>query len=163
MSSIPRKALKRLRLRQIDAALAKLRPLHSTPVPRLGWIAELRRALGMTAGQLGGRLGVTKQRVGALQRAEVEGKATIESLRKAADALGCDFVYALIPRERLATMVEHQARVVATEAVRRTAHSMALEGQKPSEVEIARQIAELSAQLAEQWPSTLWATRSSGR
>ena len=163
MPTMPRKALKRLRLRQVDGALARLRPLRSTPVPRLGWIAELRRALGMTAEQLGDRLGVTKQRVGALQRAEVEGKASIDSLRRAADALGCDLAYALIPRERLATMVQHQARVAATDVVRRTAHSMALEGQKPSEAEIARQIMELAAELAEQWPSTLWATKSSGR
>ena len=68
MSNTAKKSLKQLKLRQLDSSLRPFQSVRSVPLPRLGWLAEVRKALGMTTAQLGHRLGVTKQRVGALER-----------------------------------------------------------------------------------------------
>ena len=150
------KSLKRLKLRQLDADLKPFQGLRSVPPPRLGWLAEVRRGLGMTAAQLGRRLGVTKQRIGALERAEAEGKLTLTSLKRAAHALGCDLVYAVVPRGSLAEMVERQAQAVATAIVQRTAHSMGLEHQRPSDQETSAQIRDVAERLKAELSSRLW-------
>ena len=49
----------------------------------------------------------------ALERREADGAITLESLERAADALGCDLVYALIPRRPLEEMLHDQAQKVA--------------------------------------------------
>jgi predicted DNA-binding mobile mystery protein A len=110
----------------------------------------------MTTAQLGERLGLTKQRVGALERAEAENKVTLASLRRAAHALGCELVYAVVPRESLEAMVERQAKVLADAMVHRAAHSMWLERQGTSEQEISAQIKDLTDKVKSDWPSRLW-------
>ena len=156
MRAEDRNSLQRLKLRQLDASLASIKSLGSFSAPRLGWLAEVRKALGMTTAQLGRRLNLTKQRVGALERAEVEGKVTLGSLKRAARALGCDLVYAVVPKESLEVMVERRAQVVATEMVRRAAHSMWLERQGTSELEISAQIKDLAEKLKTGRSSRLW-------
>ena len=65
--------------------------------PPGGWIRSKRTKMGITGSQLASKLGVTKQRVSALEKAEVNGSASIKTMRQAAAAMGCEFVYALIP------------------------------------------------------------------
>ncbi len=156
MPQTTRKSLRQLKLRQLDATLKSLQPLRSISTPKPGWLAEVRKGLGMTAAQVGRRLGLTKQRVGALERAEAEGKVTLASLRRAAEALGCEFVYAVVPRDSLEATVERQAQAVATSMVQRTAHSMRLERQGTSEQEISAQIKDLAEKLKTEWSSRLW-------
>jgi predicted DNA-binding mobile mystery protein A len=155
-----RKSLKRLKLRQLDASLKPLQSLRSVPPPKLGWLAEVRQGLRMTTAQLGRRLGVTKQRVGALERAEAEGKLTLTSLKRAAQALGCDLVYAVVPRGSLEEMLDRRAQAVAAAIVRRTAHSMLLEHQSPSDEEISAQIKDVAEQLKAEGSSRLWDSRA---
>ena len=45
------------------------------------------------------RLGVTKYEVFRLERVEQESRIVLANLRRAANALGCELVYALVPRE----------------------------------------------------------------
>jgi predicted DNA-binding mobile mystery protein A len=110
----------------------------------------------MTTAQLGRRLGLTKQRVGVLERAEAEGKMTLASLKRAAQALGCELVYAVVPRESLVGLVERQAQVVAASMVKRAAHSMWLEHQGTSEQASAAQIKDLAEKLRSEWSSRIW-------
>jgi hypothetical protein len=51
-------------------------------------------------------------------------------LRRAAEALDCTLVYALVPRSSLQDSVESRARQIATREVDRIAHTMKLEAQK---------------------------------
>lgn len=55
---------------------------------------------------------------------------TLESLRGAADALGCDLVYALVPRTSLGEAVRVRAMEVARVEAAALADTMALEGQQ---------------------------------
>jgi len=75
------------------------RTLKNIQQPQRGWIRAIRDALGVSGPQLAFRLGVSKQRISALEKAEIEGGASLNSIRQAADALDCDLVYALVPRD----------------------------------------------------------------
>jgi predicted DNA-binding mobile mystery protein A len=160
MPQLARKSFKQLKLRQLDATLKSFQPLRLGAAPRTGWLAEVRKGLGMTTAQLGRRLGLTKQRVGALERAEAEGKVTLASLKRAAHALGCELVYAIVPRESLEATVERQAQAVAASMVQHAAHSMWLERQGTSEQEILAQIKDLADKLRSERSSRLWDSAS---
>ncbi|MHB1217018.1 MAG: mobile mystery protein A [Alphaproteobacteria bacterium] len=87
--------------------------------PERGWLRAIRDALGMTAAQLGGRLGITPASVFEMERREADGSITLKTLEKAAQALNCTLVYALIPDESLETAVHRRARKVAARELER--------------------------------------------
>jgi predicted DNA-binding mobile mystery protein A len=99
--------------REIDAMFREcsLEPLEYPPAE--GWIRELRDALGMTTRELASRMGQSQAAVSHLEQSEVTGKAQLDSLRKAAAALDCDLVYALVPRTSLEETVLARARALA--------------------------------------------------
>jgi predicted DNA-binding mobile mystery protein A len=115
--------------RHLDARLATLGPAARFDVPRLGWVRALREALGMSAAELGSRLGVSAQSVLALESSEVNDTARLATLRRAAEAMDCTLVYAMIPTRSLQAAVEEQAEQVVDGLARSVQHSMALEGQ----------------------------------
>src|SRR5258708_31843015 len=69
-----------------------------------GWVRSIRSALGMTGRQLGRRIGVSQNAISEAERAETEGRITLNTLRKLADGLNCELVYALVPRIELDTV-----------------------------------------------------------
>ena len=72
---------------------------------------------------------MTRQAIQQLERRETTGAISLESLRRAADALECDLFIAVIPRSPLERIVEDQARRRAQEERERLQHTMALEAQ----------------------------------
>lgn len=110
----------------------------------------------MTAAQLGERLGVSQQRALAVEKAEVSSSITLESLQRAAQALNCRLVYALVPRTPLETSVEERARALARKQLRSTRHTMALEDQSVEEADEAAQLERLTRKLLEKSNSVLW-------
>ncbi len=115
--------------KQLDQRLQPFAVFKGSPPPMRGWIRAIRDALGMTGQQLARRLGVQKQRIVALEKGEVEGAVTINSMRKAAEAMDCVFVYALVPRDSLQENVQRQARKYAEKIHATIQHSMLLEKQ----------------------------------
>lgn len=142
--------------RQIDKRLSTLRNSDALVRPPRGWVKAIREALGMTAAQLGERIGVSKQRALALEKAESSGSITLESLERAAKALDCRLVYALVPRKPLETMVEERAFRRAKEQLRATRHTMALEAQGIDKTEEELQLERLARALTERASSALW-------
>ena len=131
-------AQRQLARRRLDERLALTRTADLAP-PRVGWLRAIRDALGMPARHVADRLGVHTNAVFAMEKSEQAGTIRLDTLRRAADALGCDVVYALVPRTSLAGTVEAAATLVLrhnTEAVRRT---MALEDQALDNEERAAQ------------------------
>ena len=59
----------------------------------------------MTARQLAARMGVAPSRIPAIEKAEVTGATTLRTLRQAAAAMNCAFVYAFVPIEPLDDML----------------------------------------------------------
>jgi predicted DNA-binding mobile mystery protein A len=97
--------------------------------PGRGWVRAIRDALGMTAAQLGGRIGVTQSTIQRLETSEVADTIQLNSLRRLAEGLNCELVYALIPRDTLTATYDTAARAVARRELARLSHSMALEDQ----------------------------------
>jgi predicted DNA-binding mobile mystery protein A len=119
-----------LRLSQLDRSLNQARNLP--PRPSGGWIASVREALGLTLAEVGRHLGAPRQTVQKFERAEATDRITLGTLRRVADAMGCDLIYALVPKSgSIAELAEHPTRERASRDVKSVVHTMALEDQKP--------------------------------
>ncbi len=120
----------------LDKRLSDLKPIERFAAPPKGWVRAIRDAIGMSGAQLARRLGVTPQSVADLEKSEAAGKASIDTLRRAAAAMDCALVYALVPRTSLEEMVRSRARAIALRELGGVAHSMAIENQKaPDDLE----------------------------
>lgn len=127
---------RRLRLAQLERALAPLLALKDSPRPQRGWIRAIREATGVTIRELAHRLRKAPSVTASLERSEAEYRITLGSLRDAADALGCQLVYAIIPKNgSIQELAESRARQRASENVRSVEHTMALEDQAVGKVQ----------------------------
>jgi predicted DNA-binding mobile mystery protein A len=98
-----------LQLRQLDASLNRWRSADLPPRPPSGWVKAIRESLGMAAAHLAARLGVTTSTVTRLETSEADDTISLGTLRRAAEALGCELRYALIPKQSLADTLESRA------------------------------------------------------
>ena len=147
-----------LLIRQLDQRFEQLRSVKELLLPpRGGWIRTVRRALGMAVSQLAARLEVTPGSITQLEQQENAGRATLSSLKKAADALDCDLVFALIPRGSLEQRVRKAAEDCSATAVMHVAHSMALEQQRPADEALEAQQGDLEDELLHGSWTRLWA------
>jgi len=142
--------------KQLDKRLNLLQNVDILARPPRGWIKAIREALGMTTAQLGKRLGVSQPRVLGIEKAEVSGSIKLESLERAAHALDCRLVYALVPRKPLEYLVEDRARELAKKRLRAISHSMALEDQRVDEADEQEHLERLVQKLLNQPGSALW-------
>ena len=142
--------------RQLDKRLNLLRDSYELTRPPRGWIKAIREALGMTTAQLARRIGVSQPRVVAIEKAEKNASITLDSLERAARAMDCQVVYALIPRKPLNDLVEERAHIVAEKRLKSTRHSMALEAQSVDKSDEEVQLKRLSERLIEKAGSELW-------
>jgi len=97
--------------------------------PHGGWVRAIREALGMTTADLANRMGLTQSTVTRLESSERHRTIRLDTLARAAEAMDCDLVYALVPRKPLQELVSEQAGRKAAEHLRRLTHTMALEEQ----------------------------------
>ncbi|MDX8495322.1 mobile mystery protein A [Mesorhizobium sp. VK22B] len=119
----------RARLR-LDERLSVLKPEDRFRPPPKGWMRAIRDAIGMTGVQLAARLGVRPQTVEAIEKSEASGSVQLSTLRRAAEAMDCTLVYALVPNSSLENAVHQRARKIAIRALQRVAHTMRLEAQE---------------------------------
>lgn len=149
---------RRLRIRHLDETLGSARNvLRHTGAPRDGWIREIRQALGMTTGQLAKRMGIPQPNVVALENREKEGRITLTSLKKAANALDCEVAYFLVPRKGLEVTLRAQLRTLVQRRLSSVAHTMALENQSVSDEHLRRSLNESVEDLMMRPPRDLWA------
>ena len=72
---------------------------QSDRVPAGGWLRAVRVASGASQSELAAKLGFKRQAWAQFEASEARGAISLASLRRAADALGCDFSYHVVPRE----------------------------------------------------------------
>ena len=125
---------------RLDQRLSSMKPESRYRPPPKGWIRAIRDALGMSGAQLGRRIGVKAQSIADIERSEASGSIQLKTLRRAAEALDCVVVYALIPKSSLQDMVQGRARDIAQKEFARIAHTMDLEAQGLSQEEREEQI-----------------------
>lgn len=148
---------KALARQHLDKRLKTLQKLDTALVrPPYGWVRAIREAIGMTAAQLGKRLGVSQPRALAIEKAEAKGSLTLRSLERAAHALDCRLVYCLVPRKPLEDIVHDRAKLLAQKSFARVRHTMALEAQSVYRTDEAVQLERLIRHLAAHAGSRLW-------
>jgi len=133
--------------------------LHDVRVPfrpRGGWLSTMRQALGMTKTQLADRLEIARTGVNRLEANELKGTITIASLSKAAEALGCELQYVLVPRKPLRDMVAEQALKRARDKLGRINQSQALEASAMESQSLSRAITDLAQEIEVKRPADLW-------
>lgn len=99
--------------------------------PSKGWLRAIRDAIGMTRSGVANRMDISRQSYTALEQAEADRSITLKSLDRAAEAMDCEVVYFLVPKQHhggtfTALAQDHDP---ALRQLKKTEHSMALEGQ----------------------------------
>ena len=125
-----RPEFRKLRVAQLERSLKPFLAARDSPRPQKGWIRAIREATGVTTREMAKRLHKAPSLASYLEKSEAEYRITLGKLREAADALGCQLVYALVPKSgNIQELAEQRARAKATENVRAVEHTMALEDQ----------------------------------
>jgi predicted DNA-binding mobile mystery protein A len=145
-----------LRRQQLDRQLSALQPLLTLQPPRGGWLHVVREALGMPLSAWAQRMGVSKAAAAQMERREREGGITLKRLERAAEALGCRLVYAIVPKTSLTEQVRLQARQAAESLVDQVEHSMTLEAQGTDATAREARVAELADELARRGSGDIW-------
>jgi predicted DNA-binding mobile mystery protein A len=115
---------------RLDQRFAPLKPAERFRAPPKGWVRAIRDAIGMSGVQFARRLRVQPPSVAALEASEESGAIQLKTLRRAAEALDCTLVYALVPNGSLEGAVRARARKIALRDLGRVAHTMKLEAQE---------------------------------
>ena len=145
-----------LKLRQLDATLSRWRAADFPSRPPSGWLKVIREALGMTATYQAKMLGVTTSTVTRLETSEADDTISLGTLRRAAEALGCELQYALVPKKTLADTLEARATALAQQQMAAISHTMALEAQSTSHETVEAQTRALAESLLKGSRRALW-------
>ena len=140
---------------QLDRKLKGLRPLKKQARPSGGWIRAIRTSLGLSAAALGAKLGITQSSVAELEASEASETITLKSLKRAAHAMDCEVVYAIVPRSSLEDILRQHADEKARSIVDHVSHSMRLEDQEVSPRETNHEVRALAQSLLDN-PRTIW-------
>lgn len=139
--------------RQLDGTAQQLAGLSK---PKDGWIATMRKALGMSAPELARRTGVTKPAIYQAERKERVGGISLQHMEKLAEAMGGRFVYAIVPVDSVKDVLTSQARKTAEKTVKRASAHMALEKQSLTSKQIDEEIERLAEEVLRDRPSDFW-------
>jgi len=148
----------RARARQrLDERVLPIKPESRFAPPPKGWIRAIRDALGMSGPQFAARLQMRPQSLTDLERSEATGSIQLKTLRRAAEALDCTLVYALVPKASLEGAVQARARRIALKELKRAAHTMKLEDQGVDDADLEQRIAAYIRDVIKD--RDLWASR----
>lgn len=116
----------------LDARIPALRPAQESALkPARGWLRAVRMVLGFGQGQVAKKIAMTRQSYADLEAAEQRGAISLNSLQRAAEAMDCELVYFIVPRETVARtyseLAQHHDPMF--KHLQATEHSMALENQ----------------------------------
>lgn len=153
----PEKRVREVARRQLDQRLDQIRGVtRLLEAPEGGWIAALRTAYAMSQKDLARRMGVSQQAVSQLERREADGSATLHALEQAAEALGGQLVYGVVPARSIDALIEARALHLARQMMNSVRHTMRLEDQEPSS-DLDDRTRELARELKAS-PEKLWAS-----
>lgn len=147
-------AQKRIMQQKIDL-FSKL----NEPMPPSGWVKAIRGSLGMTIRQLADRVGVGHGSITQLEKREPQKKVTLESLDKAAKAMDCKVIYAIVPlnsENSIDKIIQNRAQDAAFKILKDVSHSMRLEKQGTTEKQILKEIDRVAKELIDSNDPRIW-------
>lgn len=110
----------------------------------------------MPPASLAQRMGIERTTVLRMENSEAEQTISLATLQRAAAALDCDLVYALVPRKPLAEVIDAQARRIVGEQLARVSATMALEAQQTSPDALRTLEQQMTADLLSGPRKALW-------
>lgn len=138
----------------IDAAAVSAQVITAPPE---GWLRTARKALNMSGAQLARKIGATRSLVAQAERNELAGTVSLKTLQQMAQAMGCRFVYAIVPAKGTADdLIANRAKEKARKLVEQAGKHMALEAQSLSPHQMQYEIERLQRQIITDLPSDLW-------
>jgi predicted DNA-binding mobile mystery protein A len=143
--------------RIMDKKLKNWLQIRIEKLPPSGWLKAIRGALGISSRQLAQIIGIDMSAVIRMEEREPEGKITLELLSRAAQAMDCKLVYAIVPQDHydsLEAVVDKRSRNAAKALLQKVEHSMRLEDQGSSESKT--ELEKLSQTLKENMDPRLW-------
>lgn len=146
-------SLRKMRAKQIENQLKGLSKLSR---PESGWVKTIRETLGMNTRQVGKRCNVSSERIIRIESDEIEGRTTLATLEKVAQAMNCRLVYAIVPNDGMIEFIEKTAAEKAKTQLQQTSHHMALEDQKISIESMKEQIHFLREELLKNNIKHIW-------
>lgn len=147
----------RLMIEQLDYKLKVYNPLLNINKPDKGWLHVIRKAYRMSLRQFGERLRITAPSAEGFEKREKEGTITLKSLEEAGRALNMKFVYGFVPIDgSIKRSIELRAEELATEIVRTTSNTMALEDQENTNERLQQAVKEKTQQIMYEMPRYLW-------
>ena len=115
---------------QINRRIESIRSLQDKTSVREGWIKYMRTALGLTLSELAKLASLSTATVAQAERRECDGQVTLSTLKKMAESMDCELVYAFVPKKDLKTMIHDKAFEKARKALNLADLHMKLEDQK---------------------------------
>ena len=125
----------------IDKKLMKWLSLRTDPIPRSGWLKAIRGSLGISSSQLADLIGINQANITRLEKREAKGTASFESVNRAAQAMNCKIIYAIVPDnndQSLEDIITEKSDNLAQKTLEKLEHTMKLEkqssGVSPSDI-----------------------------
>ncbi len=115
--------------RQVSKKLEALTSFKKQAQGVRSWSKYIREALGMTITQMAKRMKLAQSTMTESEKQEEMGTLTMSKLKKMADALDCDLVYAFVPRTSIEDTVEKQAMKKVLKSMKEASVHMSLEDQ----------------------------------
>jgi predicted DNA-binding mobile mystery protein A len=109
--------------------------------PARGWLRAVRTAAALSQDKVARKLGTTRQSYSDLELAEERGSASLNSIQRAAEAMDCELIYFIVPRESIAGTFSELAQLhdPKFQHLEASEHSMALEGQSVGDLKPRKQ------------------------
>jgi predicted DNA-binding mobile mystery protein A len=152
-----RRQLSNMARKTLDQRVEQLKGVNLV-APNGGWIRAVREALGMTATQFAERADVTRQTAHQYEKNEIDGSIRIDTMRRAAEILECQFLYAFVPKTSFDEIVREQASKVAVNELARVDQTMLLENQRVDRREMEQRLTQRVEELI--GSSQLWNART---
>ncbi len=146
---------RRLRRTQLDRSFMQLKTLN-LKTPKKGWIKEVRESLGMSMKDLADRLGTIKQRIERIEKDEVASKVSLETMKKTAEAMNCDFIYFVVPKNSLEETLKDQGLKAAQKILKQVGKTMALEAQTTSTLSQKKLVENLAQEMLLNEDRKIW-------
>lgn len=104
-------------MREVNDAAMAFHVARGTARNIQGWLRTVRQVVGIPALEAAARMGVAQREIFRAEYTEARGVIELRTLRRAAESLGCELVYGLVPKE--GTLVAMAEAIEAGRAQRR--------------------------------------------
>lgn len=85
--------------RRIEDVLLGFRMVRKEALQEGSWIRTIRRALGIQEAELAREMGYVPRSIYRMEQSESKATLQMQYLQKAAEAMKCELVYAIVPKE----------------------------------------------------------------